>query len=486
MRSAFDVAADLIDPPEDPYRNDPVGWVTDRLDGFLWSAQRRIAESVRDHRYTAVQSAHDLGKSACAAMIVCWWLSTHPVGDAFAVTTAPTTPQVEAILWREIGRWHRKGRLPGRITLDARWRVGPGDELVAYGRKPADHDQAAFQGVHSLHPLIVLDEAGGIPRSLYDAVDALATNENARVLAVGNPDDPTSHFATVCKPGSGWNVIHLDGLASPNFTGEPVPDWLRPLLLSPTWVEERRQRWGEGSPLWDAKVRGLFPKVSTDGLVEPGWALAAQHRTLPAGNPVTLGVDVARFGADSTVIVLRQGGRVRVIAEQAKGATTETTGLVRQAIREHRPADGGPIRTLVDAVGIGAGVYDQLKEQGENVTEMIGGATPRDPKQFFNARAEWYWHARELFELGEIDIDPADDDLVNQLQAIRWRVDGHGRIHMETKEEMVKRGMPSPDRADACVYALADQLVGEPWTPPPVPPRGRPAGLSADLLQRRW
>jgi hypothetical protein len=129
-----------------------------------------------------------------------WWIDVHPPVEAFVVTTAPTTPQVEAILWRYMGNAHKKGGLPGRITHDAKWYIG--NELVAYGRKPAAYDPAAFQGIHARYVLVIIDEAGGVPKSIFDAVDALATNIEARVVAVGNPDDPPSHFAIICKPGS--------------------------------------------------------------------------------------------------------------------------------------------------------------------------------------------------------------------------------------------------------------------------------------------
>jgi hypothetical protein len=103
-----------------------------------------------------------------------------------------------------IGQAHRKGKLPGRITLDDEWYMGPGGkELVAFGHKPADHDQSAFQRIRALSPLILVDEACGVPKLIFDAVDALATNSNARVLPIGNPDDPASHFAQICTPGLG-------------------------------------------------------------------------------------------------------------------------------------------------------------------------------------------------------------------------------------------------------------------------------------------
>jgi hypothetical protein len=114
--SPWQTFADLLDPPENPYVSDPVSWVRDRLGEFLWSKQREIADSIVQNRYTAVKSSHDTGKSHGASRIVSWWLDTHD--DPFATTTAPTTKQVHAILWRYIGQAHRKGNLRGRITLD--------------------------------------------------------------------------------------------------------------------------------------------------------------------------------------------------------------------------------------------------------------------------------------------------------------------------------------------------------------------------------
>src|SRR5687768_1067730 len=168
------------------YANDPAGWAKDKLDIRLWSKQREIAESVAKNRYTAVRSCHDGGKSFGAALIGCWWMDTHQLGEAFMVSTAPTAPQVTVILWREIQRMHAKGKLAGRINMGSipEWWVGK--EQIAYGRKPSDYDESGFQGVHSRYPLIIIDEAVGIPKQLWDAVDALATNTNARVLAIGN------------------------------------------------------------------------------------------------------------------------------------------------------------------------------------------------------------------------------------------------------------------------------------------------------------
>jgi hypothetical protein len=108
--------------------------------------------------------------------------------------------------------------------------------------------------------LVIIDEAGGVPKSIFDAVDALAANVDARVVAVGNPDDPASHFATICKPGSGWHVETISAFDTPAYTGEKVPEDLLPLLVSPEWVEERKLRWGRHQPDLSIEGPGRVPR----------------------------------------------------------------------------------------------------------------------------------------------------------------------------------------------------------------------------------
>jgi hypothetical protein len=484
LSTAWQTFADLLDPPENPYVHDPVGWVSDRLGEFLWSKQREILEAVVQHRYVAVKSAHDTGKSHSASRAVAWWLDTRE--DPFATTTAPTTKQVHAILWRYIGQAHRKGNLPGRITLDDEWYMGPGGkELVAFGRKPADHDQSAFQGIHALSPLILVDEACGVPKSIFDAVDALATNSNARVLAIGNPDDPASHFAQICKPGSGWHVITVSAFDTPAYTGEKVPEELLPLLVSPEWVEERKLRWGVNSPIYQSKVLGEFPDISDDSLILPRWIEAAQKRTIKRNRRPLMSWDIARFGDDESVGMRREGGWVRLHRAHHKADTMATTGQIAKAHREisdERGLNDWPT-IVVDVVGVGAGVYDRLIELGLPATPYNGGEAPVDKERFVNARAEDYWHLRELFEADEIDIDQLDDVLAAQLGSIKWTVDSRGRIKIESKDDMRKRGLPSPDRADTVAMAFSRRAQGGPAINAE---SHRGESITGDLMTKAW
>lgn len=445
-----EAAAKAFEPPADAhYRHDPAAWAADKLDAVLWSKQREIVESVTEHRRTAVRSCHGAGKSWTAGMLAAHWIDTHPPGEAIVVSTAPTYKQVHAVLWEEIRKQHRTGDLPGTVLQTDEWKIG--DVLVGMGRKPADHDEHGFQGIHRRYVLVILDEACGIPSPLWDAVEAITTNDDARILAIGNPDDPNTQFGNVCKPGSGWNVLSISSLDTPNLSREWVPDYMRPLLPSAEWVEDARKRWGEDSPVYASKVLGQFPELSEDTLIPQRFIVAAQNRTIDTvAVPAKLGVDVARFGTDRTVLALAHGGHIRVIESRGKQSTVETTGRVVHALREH---DVTEVR--VDGVGVGGGVVDQLFEQGHPVLDMQAGAGATDPAMFKNARAEWYWCLRKLFEDGLIDLDPDDDELASQLAALRYAYTSRGQIVIESKDDMRKRGMPSPDRADAVMLVAA-------------------------------
>lgn len=446
---------------------DPVAFITDRLGEHVWSKQREIAEAVRDHRRVSVRSCHESGKSFIVSRIAAWWLETHLPGEAFVVTSAPTAPQVRAILWREINRAHAKGRLIGRVNQTEWWlptTSGANEEIVGFGRKPSEYDPSAFQGIHARYVLVILDEACGIPKSLWDAADTLIANEGSRIVAIGNPDDPATEFADVSKPGSGWHTIRIDAFDTPNFTKESIPDELRELLIGTTWVEEKRRKWGEASPLWISKVRGEFPEISEDSLIPVSWVRAAQARELEPGEPNELGVDVARFGNDKTVIAHRRGAWVRIRVVAVKQDTMATSGHVVEAFRE-----SGATLAKIDDVGVGGGVVDRLHELKLPVVGVNVGQAPTtdedDPasvregreakKRFLNLRAELWWALRERFMDGAIDIEPNDDDLAAELCAVKYKLDSRGRIVIESKDDLKKRGHPSPDHADAVMLAFA-------------------------------
>ncbi len=443
--------------PPSPYLRDPAAWVADRLGETLWSKQIEIMQSVVVNRRTAVRSCHGVGKSYSAARLIAWWIETHPLGDAFVVSTAPTNPQVEAILWREVNKAFPKANppLPGRI-LTREWKIG--NELVAYGRKPADYDANAFQGIHARYVLVILDEAGGIPEQLWTAAGALVTNEGSRILAVGNPDDPTSYFAKVCQPGSGWSTLQIRAADSPNFTGEAVPPEMLDMLVSQAYLDDLiADGCGPGTSIWTSKVEGEFPEDCDDSVVRPSAVAKCRlpeqsHDTLL---PVELGVDVGAGGDYSVVIVRR--GPVASLYKRVKTPDTMTlVGIVMDAISET-----GATRVKIDKTGIGQGVTDRLNElraekkhHAQIVGVMVGSGAHRSDR-FPKLRDELWWQVgRTMSENGAWDLSQLDDATAAQLTSPRWAPDSSGRIKVERKEETRKRIGRSPDDADALLLAF--------------------------------
>ena len=394
-----------------------------------------------------------------ASLIVSWWLDAHPPGEAFVVTTAPTTAQVRAILWRYIRRMHKTHGLPGRVN-QVEWLID--EELVAFGRKPADTDEAAFVGIHAPYVLVVLDEACGIPDSLWIGAEAITTGPWCRILAIGNPDNSDTHFHTVSQPGSGWNALRISAFDTPNFTGEAVPEKVAVSLISREWAEEKKTEWGENNALYNSKVLGEFSVDSADTVVRSSDVAACrvdpEAEYSPADlSPVELGVDVGG-GQDETVIRERRGllaGREwRIRSDRPE----KIAPLVLRALRE-----SGATAVKIDSIGVGFGVIGELRNAGtrhEHGARIIGvnvSENPRDKKKFANLRAEMWWTiGREMSAQGLWDLSQMEnaDITAAELLMPRWSLDTKGRILVEPKDEIRKRyGGKSTDHSDALLLA---------------------------------
>lgn len=469
----------LLELERSVYAHNPVKWVKDKLDGFLWSKQREILTSIVTNRRTAVQSCYGAGKSYVAGLAACWWIDSHKPGTARVVTSAPTGDQVKIILWNEIGRAHSQGKLPGRLNQTEWWlNVGDREELVGVGRKPKDYSPSAFQGIHERYVLVILDEAAGIPKSLWEAVDGLLSNEDCRLLSIGNPEDATSEFANECKPGSGANTIQISAFDTPNLTGEDCPDEVKARLVSRIWIEEKKKKWGEENPLYIAKVKGEFPQSSKDSLIPISWVRAAQERNLLPEGKNELGVDVGGGNAANT-IYNRKGPVVRRVHKDFNPDTMQTLSATLQCIE----STGADI-AKVDYIGIGHGAVDRAKEMANdhqikretpqraiNAGKIVGvevGKPAKDSEHYVNLRAEGYWLLRERFRPDNlphesIDIDQDDEDLAAQLCAIKYKPSA-GRMQIESKMDMKARRIASPDDADAVMLSFLEvETEGEEW-----------------------
>lgn len=442
---------------------EPVWFLKNVLGGELpWKVQRQIAQSINTNQEVAIKSCHGAGKSWLAARIGLWFSATRR--PSIVITTAPGDRQVRGILWKEIRVAYAGAKVPlgGRmLTQELRF----DDDWWMWGFTAPSYDPNRFQGFHEANILIIVDEAAGVSSEIYEAIDGVLSSENAKLLMIGNPTDPIGKFADAFKIPE-VKKFTISAFDTPNFTNfgiteEKIVDgsWRElitsrvlpyPKLVTPEWVSRRYKRWGLSSPMYQARVRAQFPKQGTNTLIPLSLVENACIRKLPTTTPIELGVDIARFGEDETVIVVRQGGHARVFSITSKEDTMMTTGKIILALEKT-----GAETAKVDVIGVGSGVVDRLYEQNKPVEAVNVGWAAHDPERFVNLRAEIFWNLRERLEDGSMDLDPNDDDLHAELTSIRYKVLSNGKIQVESKDEMKRRGLHSPNRADALALAFA-------------------------------
>lgn len=433
--------------PVDRSQIDPVWWAETALGWWPWSKQREIMRSVQRYPRTSVRSCHGAGKSAVAARLVLWFATCFQYSKV--ATTAPTMRQVERILWAELRKAH--ARAPGRIGGQLmRTRLELDDDWFAFGFTAGDQPGGAAEGLHSEtgEVFLVVDEAAGVSSSTYEALEGALSGRGSRLLEIGNPTDPLSQFAHNQKT-PGTNVIKINAWETPNFTGEVD----LPGLITPAWVDDKRTRWGEQTPLWTARIEAEFPEISGNVLIPLAWLEAAQRRSLDrSSGPPRMSFDVAGDGDDANVLGAAWGPVFRVVDDWHQLKPMESAGRVLRGMIDHRCTE-----IVIDVVGIGAGPADRIREMtsDETVVDCSAGKNASDKENFANLRSEGLWQLRQLFENGAIDIDPDDDLLLAELAMLTYGQTSDGRIMATPKRKLKKtrKGMGSPDRADSCWMA---------------------------------
>lgn len=449
--------------PENPqplteYANDPVGFCRDILGIDLWEKQVEIMESVRDNPRTSVAACYASGKTFTAACLCLWWIYTRR--PAMVITTAPTGRQVKTLLWREIRKLYRKAkrRLPGRL-LQTQLQLA--DDW--WGMGFASDAPNSVAGLHeSANVLFIEDEAAGMESEVVEGFEGITASEGSRHLKIGNPICSSGPFFDSHKhpeESKRWFLITIDAEQTPNFReGRPVV----PGLVTKDWVEDKRHRWLERGllHLWETKVKGKFYVTGREKVCPEEWVIAAQARwdSADTSGRRVLGVDVAGGGQDSTICALREGQRVRCLAE----GEWQTEDLMEQARNVVALAIEHDVDTIViDRTGLGQGVWSrvkELKDEGKlpDDVRVIGvqlTKSPREKEIFGWASDEIQWWLREaICPTGKelLAIDPSDKELGEQLSYRCWfKRDRDQKIVCDSKKEMRRHGLSSPDRADA-------------------------------------
>lgn len=451
-------------------------WVEAATGRELWSVQRRIAAAVSKRRArVAVPSCNASGKTFSAAQLVLAFYDSYtpgtpciqcggPCGGAKVLTTSSKLEHLRDNLWGEIRTAYyaleNKGIIiPGKMSQGNNLRLESQPNHFLIGLSP-NHAEG-FQGFHSPHKLILGDEATSLDAQMQQGITGLLATGDSRLALIFNPTTDDTYAALECRSPR-TEVIKIRAWDTPHFTGEPVPPGSN--LTTPEWIEELKDKgMGPGTYEWTTRVEADFWTQGDDVLISPDnfdKADAAPH----VEGTRALGIDLAPYGSDENIIAYRDGNALtKMKAFPAMRQDLFWESAVADAVRAHDPD-----YLIWDADGVGSGVYGYAEKimlehnaKGGNVVLLpFRGGTRVDAK-FNNSRSAWWWALRRRFEMGAIALTlPRDDKLRKQTIDIRYSITDNGDIKVETKEKMKKRGLESPDRADAMMYAfsMVDEL----------------------------
>ena len=437
------------------YADDPVGFMLHELHAdpaMFWSRQREIAELVRDRRNVVVRSMNGAGKDWLAARVALWWVYTR---RGLVIITGPTERQVKFIVMGQVRRaFELAADLPGDL-YELALRIQAPEEMgiVAF----TSTDASKLTGFHAPRLMVIVTEAQGVEDLVWEGVFSNVTGEESKIVAVGNPLQPTGKFFEISRSAR-WAAVKIAATEHPNVLEqrEVVPG-----AVTQAFIDQMAAEYGIGSGVYQSRVMGEFPEDADEALCQRSWIRAANERWLALprglnGGRVDIAVDPARFGPDSSALAVRYGDVVEEIVTWNKLSTVETAARVLVELdRLGLAKDHG---VTVDEPGLGGGVIDVLEEMGARVWAYNGGKPPigyKADQKFRNWRAESFWSIRRRLERGKVALPP-DEKLADELCSMRWSIGLDGRVEIEPKEALRARLGRSPDRADAVAMTFAN------------------------------
>jgi hypothetical protein len=431
------------------YRDDPAGFSEYVVGMKPLDWQREVMDAIASgERLLSLRSGHGVGKSSCAAVLILWFILTRfPVK---IVVTAPTASQLFDALFAELKS--RLKEMPPAIsnlleaTSDRVVLKSSPSEAFCSARTSSKERPEALAGVHSANVLLVADEASGIPEEVFESAAGSLSGTNAHTLLLGNPVRASGFFyRTQTELADRWWTRKVSCLDSP--------------LVSQDFIEDMKSRYGEDSNAFRVRVLGEFSIADDDTYIPLHLIESAVHRDIDdsPSAAVVWGLDPARFGSDRSALAKRRGGKLIEIKSWRDKSTMELAGIVVDEYETAKFSDR-PTEICVDSIGIGAGVVDRLMEldlpaRGVNVAESASMS-----QKYMRLRDELWGKAREWFEARECVI-PNDDQLIHELAAPRFAFTSTGKIKIESKDEMRKRGIRSPDLADSFCLTLASNAI---------------------------
>jgi hypothetical protein len=430
------------------YGNDPVLFVEEMLGAQPFDYQAEFLRALLDERKMSVKSGHGTGKSTTASWAMLWFmLLRYPCK---VVVTAPTSSQLFDAMFAELKRWINE--LPKElqqllnVKSDRVELVSAPAEAFISCRTARAETPEALAGVHSDNVLLIIDEASGVPEQVYEAAAGSMSGHNATTLMLSNPTRSSgTFFESHNRMANSWWTRTWSCKDSP--------------LVSHEFVDEMELRYGPESNAYRVRVLGEFPLSDDNTIIPYHLVEAAQNRDVVVSDEATVvwGLDVARFGSDATALCKRQGPIVTELRSWRGLDLMQTTGRIVAEYEALAPSKR-PAEILVDSIGVGSGVVDRLQELGLPVRGVNVAESPSMGDTYMNLRSELWFKCKAWLEDRSCKL-PKDDQLIAELTAIRYSFTSSGKMKAESKDEMRKRGLGSPDLADALCLTMASDAA---------------------------
>lgn len=454
-------ATDLWTDFLEKYGDNPELFATEVLEIDLMPHQREILRAVgKKKRRIAMRSGHRVGKTMLLAIISIWHLVTKYPQKT--IITAPTAGQLFNALYPEIKSLAKK--LPPFIYSFFDWlseeislKADPDGSFLA-ARTASPENAESFQGIHSQNVLFIWDEASGIDERLYNAARGSMAAPNAFQILAGNPVRLN-------------NTFHRAFTVLADLYEKFKVSSVGCKTVDPDFIREVAETHGEESNEYRVRVLGEFPDTEDESYISAALVRAARIRDVAVApmSAVVYAVDAARQGDDRTVITRRVSsnviddqlvlnklntmqvvGRIQALAEQDRNRLIEEFKQHGHSLLHMPPV---PAAVVVDAIGIGAGIADRLRELDYNVIEVNVAETATSEPGCFRERDAVWKRGKLWFEASKGKI-PDDDGLENELTSTHFEYDSKGTLKIESKKDMKKRGLRSPDKADSFLLSL--------------------------------
>jgi phage terminase large subunit len=424
-------------------KDSPLTFVTDVLGAKPEPWQAEALEAVGRHDRVSIRSGHGIGKTTFESWLILWFLLTRQ--NCKIPVAANSQDQLRDTIWPEIAKWHRRlpDALKAMIDVQAERVVVVQDPEGAFAvRRTASKDNPeALQGFHAEHLLFLIDEASGIPDIVFEVGMGALSTHGAKVVMAGNPTRTSGFFYdTHHSLRDRWQTMHVSCLDVPRAQGH---------------IEDIKAKYGDNSNAWRVRVLGEFPTADDETVIPLELVQGAVGRDVsPLQYYPVWGVDVARFGDDRTAIAKRQANRLlEPLKFWSSCDLMATVGKIKSEY-EATHYDMRPTEICIDAIGLGAGVYDRCKELGLPVRAINVGEAAETLENCMRLRDELWFKGREWFQDRSCSM-PQDDALIAELTSPTYSFSSSGKMVVESKADMKKRGMRSPDLADAFLLTFA-------------------------------